>query len=529
MSKIQVQEFYRTMEIAEFKVFRNFLNKIFPSADKKLVEENTQLKLAIQEARHKESLLEIIIDNAPVAIFMKDRDQDFRYCLWNKTSENLWGFTKEQVLGKYDYDIFPKSEADFFRAKDIDVLSSNQPLLIPEETITLANGKVHFLKTIKVPIENRYLLGVSEDITNKREQDKSLHTLYSMIQESNDIFAYIDLSGKPLFINNSAINNLGWVNNSSTILNFLPPETAEKHQLIMLPYILQTGEQWQGEVILKNLKNNEEVPYLLRVFGLKDEKGEFSFYAMSGRDLRERKHWEATMMSSAKMSALGEMAAGIAHELNNPLSIIMGKSGVLLSYLKKGNLKPEMGMEELEKIILTAERMAKIIKGLRLFSRNGNNDEFERIEVKKLITDVTDICATKFQNEDVKLNLELNPDLYVDGKNVQLGQVIMNLLSNSLDAVSSKPEKWVLVQANLLKEQDQVQISITDSGAGISPAIAERMMEPFYTTKDVGKGTGLGLSISKGIIEGHHGKLWLDTDCKNTRFVIEIPIHQTAL
>lgn len=481
-----------------------------------------------EELAQKNSLLEGVIENIPVAVFMKDRENDFRFTLWNKTAETLWGLNRNDMIGKNDYNFFPKEEGDFFRAKDLEALNSNKPIFIEEETITLPNGELHYLSTKKVPIDGRYLLGVSEDITEKREKEKRLVTLYTMIQESHDIFAYLDLDGKPLFINESAMTNLGWTTDVSSFFNFFPTATYDKHNLIILPYIAQTGDQWEGEVILKNIKTGDEVPYLLRIFGLKDEKGKLNYYAMSGRDLRERKHWEATMVSASKMSALGEMAAGIAHELNNPLSIIMGKSGVLMSYIKRGKLTPEMGIEELEKIILTAERMAKIIKGLRLFARNGERDAFERIEVKRLITDVIDLCASKFSDQNVSLEFGQIPTTYIDGQNVQLGQVLLNLLSNALDATRDYKERWVLVEVIELKEQERIQIAVTDSGLGIPYSLAERIMEPFFTTKDVGKGTGLGLSISRGIIESHEGKLFLDRKCKNTRFVIEIPIHQMA-
>lgn len=509
----------------EFDVIRKLIESICIFILKKINHKYITLE-AISE---KANLLEAIVDNIPVAIFMKDKENDYRFTLWNKMAEKLWGLKQKEILGKNDYDFFPEAEGDFFRKKDEQVLSSNKPLYIEEESITLQNAEVLYLKTRKVPIEERYLLGVSEDITERREKDKRLNTLYSMIQESNDIFAYLDLNGRPLFINDSAISNLGWTIDTNSFFNFLPPSTYEKHQMIILPYIARTGEQWEGEIILKNLKNGEEIPYLVRVYGLKDANGELNYYAMSGRDLRERKHWEATMMSASKMSALGEMAAGIAHELNNPLSIIMGKSGVLLSYLKKDKLTSEMGAAELEKIIMTAERMAKIIKGLRLFSRNGEKDSFDRIEIKKLISEVIDLCSNKFSDQGIPLNVGVIPEIYIDGRNVQLGQVILNLLTNALDAVSGHQEKWVLIEVISLHEQERIQISVTDSGSGIPFSIAERIMEPFFTTKDVGKGTGLGLSISRGIVEAHEGRLWLDRQCPNTRFVIEIPTHHTAL
>jgi signal transduction histidine kinase len=115
----------------------------------------------------------------------------------------------------------------------------------------------------------------------------------------------------------------------------------------------------------------------------------------------------------------------------------------------------------------------------------------------------------------------LTADQEVFGNSIQISQVILNLLNNAFDAIQDATDKWIKIQTYI--EHGQVQIRVTDCGHGISNEVAKKIMQPFFTTKPIGKGTGLGLSISKGIVEAHQGKLTIDTESKNTCFVITLP------
>lgn len=236
---------------------------------------------------------------------------------------------------------------------------------------------------------------------------------------------------------------------------------------------------------------------------------------------------QSKLMQSGKMASLGEMAGGIAHEINNPIGIIQGKSNLLLKHAKNGTYTHEMGVTELQKIISMTERITKIVSGLRSFSRNAEDDPFAQANLNSLITNVLNLCTEKFTQNQIKLELGSIPKLSIECRNVQIEQVLLNLLNNAYDAVAVLAEKWVRVDVKTLGEK--VQISVTDSGCGIPPDIIEKLMQPFFTTKEVGKGTGLGLSISKGIIENHHGSLHYDASSSNTRFVIELPMRQNGL
>lgn len=241
---------------------------------------------------------------------------------------------------------------------------------------------------------------------------------------------------------------------------------------------------------------------------------------------RELEFERGKAIGAAKMASLGEMAGGIAHEINNPLAIIHGKAMQLRNAASRGDIKGEQVILVAEKIEQTAMRISKIIKGLRTFSRNADADPFTACSVPSIIDDTLELCRERFRSHDVEVRLESIPAIAIDCRAAQISQVLLNLLNNAFDAVRSLPERWIEISVVLGK--NDLSIIVTDSGQGIPPAIAEKIMEPFFTTKEVGKGTGLGLSIAKGIVEDHGGTLTLDAGHPNTRFIVKLPYKQAS-
>lgn len=245
-------------------------------------------------------------------------------------------------------------------------------------------------------------------------------------------------------------------------------------------------------------------------------------FLQSQQELEERRKMS---VQSAKLASLGEMASGIAHEINNPLAVIHSRTLHLRRQIDRGQYDPDSFKESLVKINLTVDRIAKIIRGLKSFSRNAEDDPFVSTPLKSIVDNTLELCGEKFRHHNVLLKVDPIPDITLDCRESQLVQVLLNLLNNGYDAVDGKEHRWVNVSFNMVK-RNQISIMITDSGDGIPEEVAQNIMQPFYTTKDVGKGTGLGLSISKGIVEGHKGELYLDRKSSNTRFVISLPIAQ---
>lgn len=234
---------------------------------------------------------------------------------------------------------------------------------------------------------------------------------------------------------------------------------------------------------------------------------------------------QAQMVNASKMSALGEMASGVAHEINNPLMITAGFLERIQKIIQTDPEKYAEIAQPTEKAIKGTLRVAKIVKALRSFARNGSNDPMEEVEVSKIISEALELCFERFKHGEVRLEITKNENEKVICRESQISQVLVNLLNNAYDAVTEMKmnNKWVEVEVEECLHQNIVRIYVTDSGPGIPKEIASKILEPFFTTKETGKGTGLGLSISVGIVEEHGGKLYLDHEYAHTRFVLELP------
>lgn len=219
------------------------------------------------------------------------------------------------------------------------------------------------------------------------------------------------------------------------------------------------------------------------------------------------------LVQTSKLAALGEMAGGMAHEINNPLTII----ALLVKRIQSIVVKPAPDLPLVESLLTdidgTVLRISRIIQALRNVSRSSD-DEHSEARLGEIFEDVFGICSEKFGQSDVKLefaDLEKHHLLKISCQRVQISQVLINLLSNAFDAVKMNQEsKWVKVSLN--HNADNLWIRVSNSGPVIEEGVRKKLFQPFFTTKDVGQGTGLGLSISKKIIEAHNGEIFLEQD-----------------
>ncbi len=231
-------------------------------------------------------------------------------------------------------------------------------------------------------------------------------------------------------------------------------------------------------------------------------------------DLERLKNFQASRLAS-----LGEMAGAIAHEINNPLTIIHGFSKSLQTSLTNIN-EPDLALKS-RKIYETSERIAKIVRGLRSFARDGSHDPLQLCSVVKFVEDLSSLCQSRAIEKEIELKFDYKADDEILINITQLGQVLINLINNAMDAVENNEQKWIKVK--IQKSINETIISVTDSGAGISKEIIPKIMDPFFTTKDFGKGTGLGLSVSQRIITQHGGDIYYNHLSQNTQFVIHLP------
>ena len=216
----------------------------------------------------------------------------------------------------------------------------------------------------------------------------------------------------------------------------------------------------------------------------------------------------------------------VAHEINNPVAIIHGLAYRLQKVLKKSELPEDSeAYGIISEIDQTTTRITKIIKGLKAFSRSGDQDDFLAVKLISIIDETLALCAESFRRYGIKLEVSDVPDtLYLECRQVQISQVLLNLLNNAKDAISELEDRWIKIDVR--HNDEKVWISVEDSGSGIPESVVEKLFQPFFTTKSAGKGTGLGLSISQGLIEDHRGRFFYDANSSNTRFVIILPRWQ---
>ncbi|WP_408096691.1 sensor histidine kinase [Peredibacter sp. HCB2-198] len=226
------------------------------------------------------------------------------------------------------------------------------------------------------------------------------------------------------------------------------------------------------------------------------------------------------LLGQSKYAELGMMSAGIAHEINNPLAVIQARTTQLLRIYRDTERQQDLA-DGLQQIIYTSERINRTIQGVREFVHQDEKGPQTEIDLKTLVDDVLVFCGQRMKNHGINLRFYGLENYSVVGNKIQLEQVILNLLNNSFDAIEFLPDKWIEISAHQVN--DHVQIYVKDSGSGIPPEIASRIMEPFYSTKDLGKGTGLGLALARGIVEKHGGSLQYLSDTSHTTFLVDLP------
>ncbi len=282
---------------------------------------------------------------------------------------------------------------------------------------------------------------------------------------------------------------------------------------------LQQSYSYEMEILANSFKR--------AIAGIERRDNELSHYASNLEDLvdqrtKERDIERVKAMHSAKLASLGEISAGVAHEVNNPLSVILGHIVLIEKKMANGQPTPDLS-RHLLKIREMSERISRIIKGLKYFSRNAENDPSLNFSLKSMLQEVQILCGLKIKEHGIEFKSSVPiDDIIIAGMEVQVSQVVVNLIQNAIDAV--KYIKKPIVELTVKEMNGQCFLTVSDNGCGIPTEIQQKIFQPFFTTKPVGKGTGLGLSIAHGIAKQHKGDLVVRSVPGKTVFEFTIPI-----
>jgi len=262
--------------------------------------------------------------------------------------------------------------------------------------------------------------------------------------------------------------------------------------------------------------------------GVFDESGALVEVQAVGRDNTEVRRSQQQLTQSAKMATLGEMATGLAHEINQPLNVMRMAIVNVLKRLSNGDAQIDYLTEKLQRIDAQVQRAAKVVDHMRVFGRRSEIEQ-QPFDPAQAVEGTLSLLSEGLRGKGVEVRLTpADFSVKVIGYADQLEQVLINLMVNARDALLSQREKnpglnpWIAVHTE--HDNRHVRIWVEDNGGGIDPRLLERIFEPFFTTKPIGVGTGLGLSVSYGIVENMGGRLSVTNGEHGARFCVELPI-----
>ncbi len=340
-----------------------------------------------------------------------------------------------------------------------------------------------------------------------------------VLDSINDAICVCDSNGKIEYANKGYINLYDNQQNSIT-------------KLLGIEDLNERLEVQNYEIDLKNATGkNSFVSYSIHKLFQSKVKYNKDQYIVSIRDIEKLKQNENLIISqreqlfeASKLSSLGEMAAGFAHEINNPLSIIQGRLKISQRTLLQDELVNEETLRNIEICLKTVNRISKIILSLKnLAHKTDSQYDDDEVTIRSVIEDPVTVANMKLIGKNITFTVDAEKvaDEVIICNSVQISQVLMNFIGNSIDAIEEKENSWLKLSVEVTTMD--VVFTITDSGLGIPIDIQTKIFEPMFTTKAIGKGTGLGLSISHSIIEKHNGKIQINRNASNTCFVITIP------
>lgn len=509
---------------------------------------------ALQHLKESEEQLRAVLDNATAFISLKETNG--AYITINALYEKLFNISRDEVVGKTDYDIFSKPQAENFRRNDQKVLETGLPLQF-EEQVNLSDGSHDYI-SIKFPLFNSdneayAICSISTDITERNQSQAELQKLRNYLQNVVDSMPSaiigIDTETRITQWNQEAVAIVGIAKEDAMgqlvgelDTNIFPPQK----KIIASIKKLETTTQRLN----RSKANGDHAYFEMTIYPLEDF--DINGAVIRIDDITKRTHLEEVMVQSEKMLSVGGLAAGMAHEINNPLAGILQNAQVLKNRLSSDIPK---NLESTERLALDMEKMqaylsdrkvlamvdsiqeageraSDIVKNMLSFSRKSSADH-KPCDLEDLIEKTIGLANSdfdlkkKYDFRQIEISRHYVQDLplvYCSPSKIQ--QVILNLLKNSAEAMALADQKGDRkIAIDLVLEGERIKLDIKDNGPGMNQEIRKRVFEPFYTTKNVGIGTGLGLSISYFIVtEDHDGEMRVDSaPGRGAAFTILLP------
>ncbi len=565
----------------------------------------TQQKETEAELRRTQAFLDSIVQNLPVGVFIKDA-QKLRIKYWNKASQEIFGYSKEEVLGKNDYDFLPEDKANKLRAKDRQVLQGRKLVDIPEVPIVTPHQGERIVHTRKVPLLDesgipQHLLIICEDITERKRAEEALRESEShyrrIVETASEGVWLFDADSKTTFLNSRMAQMLGYKVEEiqgQSLFQFIDEESHELAQI----YVNRRHHGIQERYDFKfRRQDGSSLWAIVSATPIFDPRGQFVGVLRMITDISERKRTEGALLESKcklkakntrlkqtlnklqqtqtqliqneKMASLGQMVAGIAHEINNPICFIDGNivyanqyASDLLHLLELyakhypqpvTEIKNEIETIDLDFLIADfpkllksmkegANRIRQIVISLRNFSRL-DEAEIKQVHIDEGIDSTLLILQHRLkkglQHQEIQVEKNYGELPLVECYAGALNQVFFHIINNAIDALESQPQPRRITICTEMETEDREKTGVTtstqsviirfaDNGPGIRETIQQRIFDPFFTTKPIGAGKGLGLSISHSIIiDKHGGKLTCNSTVgKGTEFAIALPISQ---
>lgn len=371
--------------------------------------------------------------------------------------------------------------------------------------------------------------GFVDTLVDLFRQGKDAHTylIQQIVRDSVEAIISFDPDENVFFWNRGAEMTFGWsadevVGRNAALL--WPAGSTESFKDFL-------GKQGYFQGVERELvqKGGRKIVVLFSGIRIVDTNDTPLGFVIMARDLTSIRSLEKEVRHSEKLALAGQLAAGMAHEMGTPLSIIMGNADFLLMDKTAG----ADGYEELEMIKEQANRITSLVQKLLTFARPGLSER-EPIDVNYVVTESVKLLKKTFESGQVHVEMDLSSALpEITGDIVQLEQVILNLLVNACDAVKDgigQNERIIRLRTRQVDAgggRTYVALECTDTGCGIEEKILDRIFEPFFTTKDASLGSGLGLAVSRRIVEEHGGRLEVESSRgRGAKFTVTIPVHQ---